>query len=99
MDWLQYMLHLLSLHYLSNFLVGSTYGEMGRRATRSSTSSRKRIDCTIVSGSGCFHLSDLEGLCYELVLVFWVVFTIIVSMTQIIILTTTLTLILPSSQS
>ena len=47
----------------------------------------------LVPGSGNFQLSRLAGLGYGLR--FWVVFTIIVSLTQTLTLITTLTVILP----
>ena len=49
----------------------------------------------LVPGSGNFQLSPLAGLGYGLGLRFWVVFTIIVSLTQTLTLITTLTVILP----
>ena len=49
----------------------------------------------LVPGSGNFQLSRLAGLGYGLGLMFWVVFTIIVSLTQTVTLITTLTVILP----
>ena len=50
---------------------------------------------TLVPGSGNFQLSRFASLGYALVLGFWVVFTIIVSLTQTLTLITTLTVILP----
>ena len=50
---------------------------------------------TLVPGSGNFQLSRLAGLGYGLGLRFWVVFTIIVSLTLTLTSFTTLTEILP----
>ena len=50
---------------------------------------------TLVPGSGNFQLSRLASLGYALVLGFWVVFTIIVSLTLTLTVITTLNEILP----
>ena len=55
-----------------------------------------RVICsTLVPGSGSFQLPDYAGLGYGLGLGFWVVFTIIVSLTPTLTLITPLSVISP----